>query len=410
MKTISGLSRLCFFPLLSLVLSLLTLVAGIDLQWKQFCNEGDPPPGAIGSTLVGLDDKLYSFAGGQECPSKIIQGNTTVCTPNVFFNHVYVCDLDTNQWSLFETFGLQGQKPESRSFHKCVMHRDTRTMYCYGGTRYQNFLGFSFESFGDFWKLNIQTRVWTQINDTAPGIRVDPGMTIDDDNADIYLGFGVSGLFPQIPEEITRNDLWRYHIPTRTWELLSPNDPYHNLTTDVKPNVRYQCRMDFSRRHRKILVYGGDVLPDNRRTLCDLWSWDISDEEWEMLDNCSVPPLFTGASATYRDNYFILTGEDRGGRYISCADADNGKNNSPTNDQYVIDITRKGSSFSQIRPSIDIVNIMQSGYTFHRGKVYIGLGLEFFCIKDNLQGGSGRRAIQKYPTIVWGTSLPGSLD
>lgn len=393
---------------LTLLLSVFHLnsVFGTELEWRQFCTEGNPPPGAVGSTLVGLDDKLYSFAGGQECPSKIIQGNTTVCTPNIFFNHVYVCDLETNRWNLFETIG---QKPENRSFHKCVMHRNSRTMYCYGGTRYQNFVGLSFDALGDFWKLNIQTKVWTQINNTAPGVRVDPGMTIDDDNDDIYLGFGVDKIptSPNTqPEEVTRNDLWKYNVISRTWQLLSPNDPYHNVTSSVEPNVRYQCRMDFNKRHRKILVYGGDVLPDNRRTLCDLWGWDIIDQEWQLINNCSVPPLFTGASATFRDNYFLFTGEDRGGRFVACTDPENGKTNSPVNLQYFIDITKSGSSFAPIRGYPDIVDIMQSGYTTHRGKIYISLGLQFDCIKDSLQGGPGRRALQRYPTIVWGASLP----
>jgi len=351
--------------------------------------------------MVFINHKLVVFGGVNECVNLTTgPGNTTVCSGNVFFNDIWIYDLQTNIWS-HPT--ITGPKPSGRSFHRSVAYPNTNTMYTYGGVIYSSIDGTAFIALGDFWSFCLDTLTWTQINTTVnPGVRVDAGFTIKDD--DIFLAFGLFTVGIH-PENVCKNDLWKFHIPTNTWYQLIAND----INNPAIPPVRYQCRFDYNKDHNKILMYGGDVLPDNTEPRYDTWSYDVDLNTWTLLDNNSMIPLFTGASATNGDVFLLSTGEMRFGTQVECSDPITGKKNNPVNDHYILQFTTTGATYHQVYPNANILPAMQSAYTTNKKNFYIWGGFNFFCVSSGVQGKADHRAIQKYYPMVWTLKLPNNL-
>jgi len=373
------------------------------LSWEQLPNLGAIPPGTAGATMVYLDHKLIVFGGVNECVNLTAgPGNTTVCAGNVFFNDIWIYDLQANTWSQPT---ITGTKPVARSFHRSVADPTSNAMYTYGGVIYSSIDGTAFVPLGDFWKFSLDTLTWTQITNTVnPGIRVDPGFTIKDN--DIYLGFGLFTIvFPTHPEQVCKNDLWKYNIPSNTWTQLIAND----INNPALPPVRYQCRFDYNKDHNKIILYGGDVLPDNTEPRYDTWSYDVDLNTWTLLDNNSMIPLFTGASATNGDVFLLSTGEIRFGTQVECTDPITGKKNNPVNDHYILQFTTAGSTYHQIYPTNNIPPAMQSAYTTNKKNFYLWGGFNFFCVSSGVQGQANHRAVQKYYSNIWTMNIPNNL-
>jgi len=371
------------------------------LSWEQLPNLGDIPSGTAGATMVFINHKLVVFGGVNECVNLTTgPGNTTVCSGNVFFNDIWIYDLQTNIWSHPI---ISGPKPSGRSFHRSVAYEDTNTMYTYGGVIYSSIDGTAFVPLGDFWSFSLDTLTWTQITTTVnPGIRVDAGFTIKDD--DIYLAFGLFTIGHH-PENVCKNDLWQFHIPTNTWTQLIAND----INNPAIPPVRYQCRFDYNKDHNKIIMYGGDVLPDNSEPRYDTWSYDVDLNTWTLLDNNSMIPLFTGASATNGNIFLLSTGEMRFGTQVECSDPITGKKNNPTNDHYILQFTTAGATYHQVYPNTNILPAMQSAYTTNKKDFYIWGGFNFFCVSSGVQGQADHRAVQKYYPMVSTLRLPNNL-
>jgi len=388
--------------LLTLFISTLLLLnahTSYNLSWEQLENRGNIPLGAAGASLVHLDDKLITFGGVQECFNLTNTGpnGTLECAGNLFFNDIYIYDLDTNKWEKPE---VNGDKPPARAFHRAVAYAATNTMYIYGGVVYDSFSGLFFVPYGDFWEFNLDTLTWTLISDTnPPGIRVDPGLVIT--GSTIYLAFGLSS-FGGGPEENNRNDLWKYEILSDEWTLLITNDPY-NIN---QPSVRYQAKFDYNRKHNVILMYGGDVLPDNIRSLYDTWIYDIEENEWRFRDNNSMTPLFTSVSAAYDDMFLLATGEERGGVQIQCIDPVSGRSSNPVNDHYALQFPLKGSTYYELYPNPSILPAMQSAYILHRNILYVWGGFNIFCVRSGPQSAGNRRALTNFYENVWKLELP----
>jgi N-acetylneuraminic acid mutarotase len=302
------------------------------LHWETLPNGGNIPKGAAGASMVEINNRLYVVFGVEECaalntsaavnarfrrtaktwpqaatafaeqPSSDQGLGTTVCAGNEFYNDVYYYDLGSQTWTKPIVLGT---KPAARSFQRGVSRGNNG--YYYGGVTYSSISGQVFIPYGDFWRFDAIANVWTQLTND-PGIRVDAGMAVDDALGNIYLGFGLSG-FGGTPEQNCKNDLWRYNIASATWTQLIANNPNNTL----QPPVRYQARMEFNAKSNVILLYGGDVLPDNTRNLYDTWIYFVVNNTWQLLDNASFIPLFTGASATFGRSFFLFTGEMRGG-------------------------------------------------------------------------------------------------
>jgi len=236
-------------------------------------------------------------------------------------------------------------------------------------------------------------------------VRGDPGMTIDEKEGHIYLGFGVSD-FRLSPEENAHNDLWLYNVNELKWSLLVPNDPFNYMN---QPPVRYQCRMDFNAKYKIILLYGGDVLPDNQRPLYDTWIYNLEYNSWTIRDNNSMIPLFTGVSATLGDIFFIATGEMRYGTQVSCIDSQTGKKNNPVNDNYIIQFINEGSTYYQIYTRMNILSSMQSSYVRYKEILYVWGGFNFFCVSSSQQNNSDHRTIIRYFNNIWTFELPYKL-
>jgi hypothetical protein len=369
------------------------------LEWQQLPNKGDIPIGKAGSTLTFLDNKLIVFGGVQECTNLTVgPNNTFTCLFNQFFNDVYIYDLSEESW--FKPC-IEGDKPDPRAFHRSVGHIESNTMYMYGGTDYQpNALPIFY---GDFWKFDVDTLTWTLIGDTnPPGIRVDQGFTIKNDR--IFLGFGVSD-FTGTPEQNTKNDLWRYNINTGIWTLLIANDPFDpNI-----PPVRYHPRFDFNEDHNIIMLYGGDVHPFNQRPRYDTWKYSLEDNDWTIIDNNSMIPLFTGVSATFGDIFLVATGEMRYGTQVRCIDPRTGDNN-PINDNYIIQFTIKDSTYHHIYPRTNILPTMQAAYNRPKNSntLYVWGGFNNFCVSRD-EPLLDHISVTRYFNMIWKIELPSRL-
>jgi len=347
-----------------------------------------------------LDGKLIVFGGVIECVTTSPGPNgTLICDTNQFFNNVSIYDIQTNTWS---QPNITGTKPAARAFHRAVSHLDTYSMYIYGGVIYSNI---SFTPFGDFWKFDVNTFTWTQITATPnPGLRIDPGFAIKESADDIYLAFGLDGVGSH-PEDVCLNDLWKYNIPNNNWTQLIAND----INNPNIPPVRYQAKFDYNKENDVIMMYGGDVFPDNRESRYDTWSYSVQDNEWSFLDNNSMIPLFTGASATHGDIFLLSTGEMRFGTQVQCIDPITGKKNNPVNDHYILQFTSEGATYNQVYPEPNILPAMQSAYTTNKRNFYIWGGFNFFCVSSGVQGQLDHRAITKYYPMIWTLRLPNSL-
>ena len=373
-----------------------------QLSWIQLPNKGNIPIGAAGASLVHLNGNLIAFGGVQETPG-LIPG------PNIFFGDIHIYNLETNTWS---TPVINGPKPAARSFHKAVADPFTNTMYLYGGVTYQTITGFEFTPFADFWAFNLCTLTWTLLaNPAPPGVRIDPGLAINSrfdvvGGRTIYLSAGLQRPPPPFnPAELLVNDVWAYRLDTGVWELLIPNDPFN---PDLPP-VRYQARFDYNEKHNVILMYGGDVLPDNSEPRYDTWLYDIASNTWRLLDFGSMIPLFTGASGTNGDVFLLTTGEMRGGTLVPCIDSVTGKKNSPVNMTYAIQFTQPGAVYYELFHDLSILPNMQGAYTTVDGVLYLWGGLNFFCVSAGEQSAVDNRAIQVFNQNVWTLPIPKTI-
>jgi hypothetical protein len=403
MKSLLCSNLLILFISTLILINALSHKKSFDLSWEQLENRGDIPLGAAGASLVYLDDKLIVFGGSQDCVNLTNTGpnGTLECAGNLFFNDIYIYDLEENEWEKPE---VNGDIPPARSFQRAVGYPDTNTMYVYGGVTYDSISGEFFVPYGDFWKFELDTLTWTLINDTnPPGIRVDPGLVIS--GHFIYLGFGLSS-FGGPPEDNNRNDLWKYNILNDEWTLLIPNDPF-NIN---QPSVRYQAKFDYNEDRNSILLYGGDVIPDNIRPLYDTWIFDIEDNEWRFRDNNSMIPLFAGISATYKDLFLLATGEERGGVQVQCIDPLTGRSSNPVNNHYALQFPLEGSTYYELHPNPSILPNIQAAYTLERKNLYVWGGFNSFCVRSGQQSGGDRRALLKFFDNVWKLELPSIED
>lgn len=381
----------------ALIICLCIYVAKCDdpFDWVTVDTRGQEPRGLAGATMAHVDDYLVIFGGVEEYVNlTMVNGNIVYL--NHFSNDIHLFHIPSKTWS---TPIITGPKPPARSFHRMVGHDGTHSAYLLGGVIYSDISGVQFGMFDDLWKFSVRTLRWTQLVNQA-GYRIDQAMAIVDN--DIYVHGGLIS-FAGTTEEKLLNDMLKYNVLNGQWTTLIPS----NWSNPALPPIRYQARFEYND-DDIIVLYGGDVLPDNTQGRYDTWGYYVDENRWELFDNGSMIPLFTGIAAAYGDTFMLATGEMRYGTQVQCVDPVTGKKNNPVNTMYVMDM--KTHTYREVNPKFNILPNEQAAYVRVGNKVYKWGGFNFYCVSANIQGGNDHRTITKYDSTLSVTTIPKRLN
>ncbi|MFW3145962.1 MAG: kelch repeat-containing protein [Thermoplasmatota archaeon] len=152
--------------------------------------------------------------------------------------------------------------------------------YLYGGYyRYTQGWDEFFYFYKEFWKMDVDTGIWTLVNpDPAPGPRGRAAMTMDIDKRMIYLFGG------QVPGGTSNSDAtYSYNITGNLWKIL-------NLNT--KPPARMSASLAFSAERKGFYLFGGqqNASGQNDPTFNDLWLFHANTNNWEKLPTGDEEP------------------------------------------------------------------------------------------------------------------------
>jgi uncharacterized protein (TIGR03437 family) len=148
---------------------------------------------------------------------------------------------------------------------------------------------------------NAQTLRFTKLapSDDQPSPRFDAPITYDPTSQQIYL-FGGQADSPQ-------NDLWAYSVPDSKWTAVQASGSL--------PPGRFGHTLVFDPIRRRLLTFGGQ---NGASFFNDTWAFDLQLQQWQLIDNGSVPAKRYGHSAIYdpvRDRMIVSHGFTDAGRF-----------------------------------------------------------------------------------------------
>ncbi|CAD2215302.1 Galactose oxidase, central domain/Kelch motif containing protein, putative [Angomonas deanei] len=247
--------------------------------WSQVDTRGDMPPSGCCHSLVNYKDKyLIMFGGGSS---------------QALSNHVYVFDLETEQWTLVETQNSEVVQP--RLSHSAVIYGDK--MIVYGGQDLHNPI-----IYGDLLELDLQTWTWTNLGDVpsephGPGERRLHSAHVYGDRMYVVLG-----------DPGWNTPVWYLDLRDYTWHAVP-----------VKGEALRNRRLSLSGHSsfaegKHLYFFGGYSLLHSNRVLYSnaLYKMDLEDgvlEEVELSSLVRPPARYSAALVVYDGRLYLFGGD-----------------------------------------------------------------------------------------------------
>lgn len=207
-------------------------------------------------------------------------------------NDIWVYSLERREWNELRP---SGSAPPARFGHTLIFDPVRRRVILFGGQAG----GF----FSDTWAYDVERNAWQQLarDDAGPSRRYGHSGIYDParDRMIISHGFTDSGRF---------DDTWAFDLARNAWQNISPqqNRPLrrclHHAVLDEAGN--------------QMLLYGGCASGFGPCPLGDLWSFDLSTNQWTERTGGDKPPArqwYGGGFDTARRKLVLFGGStDRG--------------------------------------------------------------------------------------------------
>ncbi|TLZ72884.1 MAG: hypothetical protein E6K10_01335 [Methanobacteriota archaeon] len=250
-------------------------------------------------------------------------------------NHVWTYDVTRNAWMdlgtpLSSSYGELAAAYDSRAGETIVFTGQTVAVDTFGGvddrgpppapSRDFNPPEMTYDSGTDrillleadesrwppgsrMWSYDVDANVWANVGAVAlPRGRFEGAMAYAPDvgRTILFGGYGlwVSGVV---------NDTWGYDSGSNSWTELTPG---------LSPPPRYEHVAAYDSQSRRLIVFGGCLMPCRAGVLGDTWAYDPSANRWAMMNPATSPPARFWTSMTYDST------SDRVILFGGCGDAD----------------------------------------------------------------------------------------
>lgn len=249
-------------------------------SWRKMPND-DLMPHSVASQAVIKHNNFMVTMGGTGYPFGQDKSS----------NDITVCSLFDEKWTLVET---TGEKPDK--VYGQAMVRHGRSVLVYGGTS-----GFEYTS--SLHRLDIDTMVWTKIKpnnsvEELPRPRYRHEMVVHDDEL-FVVGGGTSS------EAYQLDTVWVYSITDNRWRLKETMPDPH---TNEHPKAR-RCHSCVKYKS-SAYVCGGY---DSTRVNDDLWRLHLPTLQWTLLSRMERALYFHSASVTSEGCMYVFGGVSSGG-------------------------------------------------------------------------------------------------
>jgi hypothetical protein len=228
-------------------------------QWSEVTVTATKPSGRTELDMVydSTNNNIYMFGG--------FDGNN-------YLEDLWKFEVGINAWSEITPAGLS--RPPERSDHTMVYHSSGNRVYMFGGL----YLSISVikEYRADFWYYDIGTNQWHQPEDgPSPSPRARHAMAVDQDDGEIYILEGYSGVF--------REDLWKYKTAQNRWEVIYDSAPVQS------PSIRNGQGLVFDPNDNCLYYFGGYYFDGQPHYREDMWKFDLTTKLWTLVNEGTGP-------------------------------------------------------------------------------------------------------------------------
>ncbi|MDI4631696.1 discoidin domain-containing protein [Pelomonas sp. V22] len=149
------------------------------------------------------------------------------------------------------------------------------------------FGGKSLGSDKSVWRLDVRTKLWTQLpvpsGGTPPHMREMLNSLVYDKANDVFVLFGgVCSYDGVCPEYSKPGQTWVYHLPSNTWTNMNP---------PVAPSPRAQQVMSYDEEHGVIVLFGGAEAGTGEGVgASDTWYYHVASNTWTQVSTPTTPP------------------------------------------------------------------------------------------------------------------------
>lgn len=200
-------------------------------------------------------------------------------TGNVFLNDFWKYNIRTNTW-----FELNSNTPLKPRFGASSWQDNQQNLYIFGGSSDG---GTSLIYLNDLWMYNVKEHEWKEISEeTAPSPRTDAIAWTDlNGNGYIFGGAGIGGGY--------LNDLWKFDVINNKWLEITDNAPIQG---------RADANAWLNSKGTIVYIFGGIGLGSTYFN--DLWKYNIKKNEWTKSN------VFASISPRFASSMFVLKSLD----------------------------------------------------------------------------------------------------
>ena len=209
-----------------------------------------PAPRVDGT--IGYDPathRLYLFGG---------QGSQTM-------NDLWTYSLERRQW---EQISTSGEKPPARFGHTLIFDAPRNRLVVFGGQA----AGF----FSDVWAFGLADNTWRRLSadDAGPSRRYGHSAIYDAARERMVIshGFTTAGRF---------DDTWAFDLRAESWRNITP--------AGAKPLRRCLHHAVYDGERNRMYLYGGCASGFGPCPLGDLWTFDLSTNQWSEKRAATTP-------------------------------------------------------------------------------------------------------------------------
>jgi len=242
-----------------------------EYSWNRFKYSGAAPPPTRYAVSFLYDGKMYVF-GGLGANKKVI-------------NTLSYLDLEKKEWSTVET---KGEIPSPRCAHTGAVFEDS--LYVFGGSPDSRY-----DSFDDFYVLNLKTNEWTQIAKPSSGVW--PGPRYHHSANIIGREMFVFGGSKNQSKHY--GDFFSFSFDSKTWR---------EINAEGTPSVR-AGHLAFVI-DSQLYIFGGHFGDGGFERCVDMHIYTPSSSTWEDVDTSGSLP-FTARALTgvlANNGYFYVYG------------------------------------------------------------------------------------------------------
>lgn len=207
-------------------------------------------------------------------------------------NDTWIYDYSVNTW----TNAHPGNPPPARGMHAMAFDESSGEVILFGGLNRTRF--------NDTWAYNVSNNVWIQkAPAVSPPARYRSSMVYDSLEKETILFGGAS-------DSGALQDTWTYSSGLNRWAKRDPENP---------PSNRSHSGFAFNSRANEAVLFGG-YGGGFDGYYGDLWTYDLSRDEWTDITEHAVPPPCRSAAIAYdsRIGRSILFGGAPGNAYANC--------------------------------------------------------------------------------------------